>query len=37
MAGGIAKGAMGDVMGGKNALTANPANAIGGLLGKKQK
>jgi hypothetical protein len=24
-------------MGGKNALTANPANAIGGLLGKKQK
>ena len=37
MAGGIAKGAMGDVMGGKNALTANPANAIGGMLGKKQK
>ena len=37
MAGGIAKGAMGDVMGGKNALTANPASAIGGLLGKKQK
>jgi AsmA protein len=37
MAGGIAKGAMGDVTGGKNALTANPANAIGGMLGKKQK
>jgi AsmA protein len=37
MAGGIAKGAIGDVMGGKNALTGDAANAIGGLFGKKQK
>jgi AsmA protein len=37
MAGGIAKGAMGDVLSGKNAVTGNPVNAIGGLLGKKQK
>jgi AsmA protein len=37
MAGGIAKGAMGDVLSGKNVVTGNPVNAIGGLLGKKQK
>ena len=37
MAGGIAKGAMGDVLSGKNTLTSNPTNAISGLLGKKQK
>jgi len=34
VAGGIAKGAMGDV---KDVTKANPANAISGLLGKKQK
>jgi AsmA protein len=37
MAGGVAKGAIGDVMSGKNALTGDAANAIGGLFGKKQK
>jgi hypothetical protein len=37
MADGIAKGTMGEVMSGKNVLTGNPAKAIGGLLGKKQK
>ena len=37
VAGGIAQGALGDVVGGKNALKGNPADAIGGLLGKKQK
>ena len=37
VAGGIAQGALGQAMGGKDALNGNPANTIGGLLGKKQK
>jgi AsmA protein len=35
VAGGIAQGALGQVMGGKNAVKGNPAAAISGLLGKK--
>jgi AsmA protein len=35
VAGGIAQGALGQVMGGRGALKGNPANAVGGLLGKK--
>jgi AsmA protein len=35
VADGIAQGALGGVMGGKGALKGNPANVIGGLLGKK--
>jgi hypothetical protein len=37
VAGDIAQGALGQAKGGKDALNGNPANTIGGLLGKKQK
>jgi len=37
VAGGVAKSALGEVTGGKNALKGTPENAIAGLLGKKQK
>jgi len=37
IAGNVAKGLLGNVMGGKNGATDNPADAIVGLFGKKKK